>query len=128
MLSVFWRFIIYSLYSIFIIWIDIGVVVLVRYVSVGDIEFFYYFVESQGNPGADPLILYMNGGPGCSGLNGFFYQVGMPRFPLLLLVELYYIVDFLATIPNEEIREKQKKTEIRQIASDIDDAKLRFFM
>ncbi|CBI25151.3 hypothetical protein VitviT2T_003714 [Vitis vinifera] len=46
------------------------------YVSVGDIEFFYYFVESQGNPGADPLILYMNGGPGCSGLNGFFYQVG----------------------------------------------------
>ena len=101
---------------------------MVRYVSVGDIEFFYYFVESQGNPGADPLILYMNGGPGCSGLNGFFYQVGMPRFPLLLLVELYYIVDFLATIPNEEIREKQKKTEIRQIASDIDDAKLRFFM
>ena len=90
---------------------------MVRYVSVGDIEFFYYFVESQGNPGADPLILYMNGGPGCSGLNGFFYQVGMPRFPLLLLlVELYYIVDFLATIPNEEIKEKQKKTQIGQIA------------
>jgi serine carboxypeptidase-like clade 1 len=48
-----------------------------RYISVGNVEFFYYFVESEGNPGADPLILYMNGGPGCSGLNGFFYQIGM---------------------------------------------------
>ncbi|CBI25144.3 unnamed protein product, partial [Vitis vinifera] len=50
------------------------------YVSVGDIEFFYYFVESQCNPGADPLILYINGGPGCSGLNGFVYQVGPVAF------------------------------------------------
>ncbi|KAL6313119.1 hypothetical protein AAG906_021650 [Vitis piasezkii] len=51
-----------------------------EYVSVGDIELFYYFVESQCNPGADPLILYINGGPGCSGLNGFVYQVGPVAF------------------------------------------------
>ncbi|KAK9286558.1 hypothetical protein L1049_014957 [Liquidambar formosana] len=50
------------------------------YVSVGDVEFFYYFVESEGNPGADPLLLYINGGPGCSGLNGFFYQIGPLAF------------------------------------------------
>ncbi|KAL6347616.1 hypothetical protein AAG906_026144 [Vitis piasezkii] len=50
------------------------------YVSVGDIELFYYFVESQCNPGADPLILYINGDPGCSGLNGFVYQVGPVAF------------------------------------------------
>ncbi|KAK9286617.1 hypothetical protein L1049_015017 [Liquidambar formosana] len=50
------------------------------YVSVGDVEFFYYFVESEGNPGADPLLIYLNGGPGCSGLNGFFYQVGPLAF------------------------------------------------
>lgn len=56
-----------------------------RYISVDEIEFFYYFVESQGNPGADPLFLYLNGGPGCSGLNGFFYQIGMYSFLLLLM-------------------------------------------
>ncbi|KAK9941805.1 hypothetical protein M0R45_007499 [Rubus argutus] len=50
------------------------------YISVDEIEFFYYFVESQGNPGTDPLFLYLNGGPGCSGLNGFFYQIGPLKF------------------------------------------------
>ncbi|KAI4387042.1 hypothetical protein MLD38_004906 [Melastoma candidum] len=50
------------------------------YVSVGDVEFFYYFMESEGNPRSDPVLLYMNGGPGCSGLNGLFYQIGPLRF------------------------------------------------
>ncbi|KAM5549725.1 serine carboxypeptidase-like 18 [Rosa sericea] len=50
------------------------------YISVDGIEFFYYFVESEGNPGADPVLLYLNGGPGCSGLNGFFYQIGPLKF------------------------------------------------
>ncbi|XP_056159497.1 serine carboxypeptidase-like 18 [Syzygium oleosum] len=50
------------------------------YISVGDVEFFYYFVQSTGNPGADPLLLYVNGGPGCSGLNGFLFQIGPLKF------------------------------------------------
>lgn len=50
------------------------------YITVGNVEFFYYFVESEGNPRADPLLLYMNGGPGCSGLNGFLYQIGPLKF------------------------------------------------
>ncbi|XP_050262071.1 serine carboxypeptidase-like 7 isoform X1 [Quercus robur] len=50
------------------------------YISVGEVEFFYYFVESEGNPGADPLLLYINGGPGCSALNGFLYQIGPLKF------------------------------------------------
>ncbi|GLT57656.1 hypothetical protein SLA2020_306130 [Shorea laevis] len=50
------------------------------YITVGNVEFFYYFVESESNPGADPLLLYLNGGPGCSGLNGFFYQIGPLTF------------------------------------------------
>ncbi|XP_031283721.1 serine carboxypeptidase-like 7 [Pistacia vera] len=50
------------------------------YTSVGDVEFFYYFVESEKNPAADPLLLYLNGGPGCSGLNGFLFQIGPLKF------------------------------------------------
>ena len=41
-------------------------------------QFFYYFVESQGNPEEDPLIFYLTGGPGCSAVITFFYQIGKP--------------------------------------------------
>ncbi len=34
----------------------------------------YWFVESESNPSTDPLVLWMNGGPGCSSLDGFFYE------------------------------------------------------
>ena len=67
-----------------------------RYISVGEIEFFYYFVESQGNPGTDPLFLYLNGGPGCSGLNGFFYQIGMYFFLLLLMFNFCFVIVFMS--------------------------------
>ncbi|GKB45189.1 peptidase S10, serine carboxypeptidase, alpha/beta hydrolase fold protein [Tanacetum coccineum] len=53
------------------------------YVGVGehdDVEFFYYFVESQRNPLEDPLLLYLSGGPGVSGLSTFLYQIGPLSF------------------------------------------------
>eukprot|EP00656_Telonema_subtile_P038799 TRINITY_DN43975_c0_g1_i1.p1 TRINITY_DN43975_c0_g1~~TRINITY_DN43975_c0_g1_i1.p1 ORF type:complete len:500 (-),score=135.66 TRINITY_DN43975_c0_g1_i1:173-1672(-) len=37
---------------------------------------FYWFVESQSNPATDPLVLWTNGGPGCSGLAGFMTEQG----------------------------------------------------
>ncbi|GAV65348.1 Peptidase_S10 domain-containing protein [Cephalotus follicularis] len=46
------------------------------YISVNESELFYLFVESQGKPTEDPLIIYLIGGPGCSGFNGFFFQTG----------------------------------------------------
>ncbi|XP_015893490.2 serine carboxypeptidase-like 18 isoform X2 [Ziziphus jujuba] len=50
------------------------------YVNVERSEFFYYFVESQGNPLTDPLILLQIGGPGCTGLTGLFNQIGPLAF------------------------------------------------
>eukprot|EP00485_Elphidium_margaritaceum_P007165 CAMPEP_0202709196 /NCGR_PEP_ID=MMETSP1385-20130828/21322_1 /ASSEMBLY_ACC=CAM_ASM_000861 /TAXON_ID=933848 /ORGANISM="Elphidium margaritaceum" /LENGTH=455 /DNA_ID=CAMNT_0049368383 /DNA_START=169 /DNA_END=1536 /DNA_ORIENTATION=+ len=37
---------------------------------------FYWFVESLNEPRKDPVALWTNGGPGCSGLGGFFTEQG----------------------------------------------------
>lgn len=72
---------------------------------MGNVEFFYYFIESEGFPGADPLLLYYNGGPGCSGLNGFLYQIGMPFFLCLLLLVPYIhtLIDKVNVVISESI-------------------------
>ncbi|CAI0431144.1 unnamed protein product [Linum tenue] len=60
------------------------------YIGVGEAAgLFYYFVKSEGNPEADPLLLWLTGGPGCSGLTGLALEIGPIKFneslPTLIL-------------------------------------------
>lgn len=36
----------------------------------------FRFVESQRDPKSDPLVTWMNGGPGCSSMEGFLTELG----------------------------------------------------
>lgn len=43
----------------------------------GKKNLFYYFVASQRDPSRDPMVLWLNGGPGCSSFDGFVYEHGI---------------------------------------------------
>jgi len=36
----------------------------------------YMFIESSNDPSTDPIVVWYNGGPGCSSLDGLFYEHG----------------------------------------------------
>lgn len=42
---------------------------------LGD-RLFYWFFESRSNPSADPVVLWLNGGPGCSSLEAVLFENG----------------------------------------------------
>ncbi|AQK43904.1 serine carboxypeptidase1 [Zea mays] len=53
------------------------------YVEVDEqqgVQLFYYFVRSERDPYEDPLLLWLSGGPGCSGISGLAYEIGPLKF------------------------------------------------
>ncbi|KAL6843507.1 hypothetical protein ACP4OV_026569 [Aristida adscensionis] len=55
------------------------------YVSVEEetgTELFYYFVESERDPATDAVLLWLVGGPRCSGYTGLGFEVGPTKFVL----------------------------------------------
>ncbi|XP_049342901.1 serine carboxypeptidase-like 18 [Solanum verrucosum] len=53
------------------------------YIGVGQeekVQLFYFFIESERDPQNDPLMLWLTGGPGCSGLSTLLYEMGPLTF------------------------------------------------
>jgi carboxypeptidase C (cathepsin A) len=46
------------------------------YLHSGDKHFYFAYFESRANPEKDPLVLWLNGGPGCSSMTGLFMELG----------------------------------------------------
>ncbi|BEJ16680.1 hypothetical protein CspHIS471_0600810 [Cutaneotrichosporon sp. HIS471] len=58
-------------------WCDPNVKSFTGYLDVGGgKDLFFYFFESRGNPKEDPIIMWINGGPGCSSSIGLFMELG----------------------------------------------------
>ncbi|CAN6725048.1 unnamed protein product [Malus baccata var. baccata] len=59
------------------------------YITTDGKNIFYYFVVSERSPESDPVVLWLNGGPGCSSFDGFVYEHEFQPNPLYISGESY---------------------------------------
>lgn len=46
------------------------------YLNSGDKHFYFAYFESRSKPKDDPLVMWINGGPGCSSMTGLLMELG----------------------------------------------------
>jgi hypothetical protein len=85
----------------------VGVAAGCRYVTVderSERSLFYYLVLSERDPAGDPVVVWLNGGPGCSSFDGFVYGNGQRAHELVLL----YSVVCVFVLPADRLHSERQ--------------------